>query len=58
MKQLIRSVLIVLLLVGLATAHVTHLGNFTEDLIGQLESVHQQLARKQWLSAEQAMDKI
>ena len=58
MKQLIRSVLIILLLVGLATAHVTHLKNFTENLIGQLETAHQHLERREWASTKQAMENL
>ena len=52
MKRLVIACLLILLLVGLAALHVTHLHSLTDDLIGQLERVQAALGRSDWTEAQ------
>lgn len=58
MKRLIISTLIILLLVGLAGAHVSHLKNITGELIGLLETSQQGLEQKNWSAAAESMAQV
>lgn len=58
MKRLIISCLLILLLVGLATLHVLHLHDLTDDLIGQLENVRSALDRSDWTEAQLMTERI
>ena len=57
MRRLWISCLLILLLVGLAALHVSHLKTFTEDLIGQLESVESSIQRSNWSDAGSTLDR-
>ena len=58
MRRLCIAGLLILLLAGLATLHVSHLKAFTEDLIGQLESVETSIRRSDWSDADGIIDQI
>ena len=58
MRRLCIAGLLILLLAGLATLHVSHLKAFTEDLIGRLESVETSIRRSDWSDADGTVDQI
>ena len=58
MKRLWISCLLILLLVGLAALHVSHLKTFTEDLIDQLETVETSIKRSNWSDAGSTLDEV
>ena len=58
MRRLWIAGLLILLLAGLATLHVLHLKAFTEDLIGQLETVESSIKRSDWSDADSIVDRI
>lgn len=58
MRRLWIAGLLILLLAGLATLHVLHLKAFTEDLIGQLETVESSIKRSDWSDADNIVARI
>ena len=58
MKRLWISCLLILLLIGLAALHISHLKAFTEDLIGQLDSVESSIQRSNWSDAGSTLEQI
>ena len=58
MKRLWISFLLIFLLIGFAALHVSHLKLFTEDLIGQLETVESSIKRSNWSDAGRLVDQI
>ncbi len=58
MKRLWISVLMILLLAGAASLHISHLERFTTGLIGQAEAAEASLDQKKWAAAEQEVKAI
>ena len=58
MKRLFLSAAIIGLFICIATLHVIHLKNFTDNLIGQLEAVQSDVKSETWSSATQTATAI
>lgn len=58
MKRLWISALIILLLAGAASVHVAHLETFTNELIGQLETVETSLNQRNWAGAKRTVQAV
>ena len=58
MKRLWISALIILLLIGLASLHVSHLKTLTDDLIDQLEAAETSLKQKNWTAAKRTVQEV
>ena len=58
MKRLLLSSAIIGLFVCLAALHVNHLGNLTDELIGQLETIRTDVERENWSAAAATTSEI